>query len=84
MVDLAPLERKERFLEVWRIRSSGAKEIAQGGKKQFENGGLQAMVRKRVYSFILRLRYLKLLAEINILIGLRGIKKESDFRKTKA
>jgi len=73
----------KRFLKVWGIRSNGAKEIGSGGKKPFENGGLPAMVRKGVYSFILRLRYLRLLAEINILIGLKGIKRESAFRKTK-
>ena len=79
-----PLERRKRFLEVWRISSNEAKEIGLGGKKRFENGGLQAMIRKRVNSFLLKLRYLKLLAEINILIGLNGVKKELDFRKAKA
>jgi hypothetical protein len=83
-VDLAPLERKKRFLEVWRIRSDEAKEIGLGGKKRFENGGLQPMIRKRVNSFLSELRYLKLLAEINILIGLNGVKKGLDFRKAKA
>jgi hypothetical protein len=84
VVDLAPLERKKRFLEVRGIRSNGAKEIGLGEKKRFENGGLQAMIRKRVNSFFLKLRYLKLLAEINILIGLNGVKRELGFRKAKA
>ena len=49
-----------------------------------ENGGPQAMIRKRVNSFLLKLRYLKLLAEINILIGLNGVKREVNFRKPRA
>ena len=83
-VDLGLFESKKSFSEVWRIRSSGAKEIGLGGKKRGEDGRLQTMVRKRVYSFVLRLRYLKLLAEINILIRLSGVKRELDFRKAKA
>jgi hypothetical protein len=39
------------------------------------------MMRRRVNSFLLRVRYLKLLAEINILIGLNGVRRELDFRK---
>ena len=83
VVDLGPLERKKKFGGVWGIRLSEAEEIGLGGKKCFENGGLPATVRKRVYSFILRLRYLRLLAEINILIALTGVKRDSDFRKEK-
>jgi hypothetical protein len=41
------------------------------------------MMRRRVNSFLLRVRYLKLLAEINILIGLNGVRRELDFRKAK-
>jgi hypothetical protein len=84
VADLGLLEREKKFLDAWRIRSNGAKEIGLGGKKRVEDRRFQAMVRKRVYSFLLRLRYLRLLAEINILFGLKGIKRESDFRKTKA
>ena len=79
-----PLGRKRRFLEVFGIKFNGAKEIGLGGQERFENGGLQAMIRKRVNSFLLKLRYLKLLAEINILIGLNGVRRELDFRKAKA
>lgn len=41
------------------------------------------MIRRRVNSFLLRLRYLKLVAEVNILIGVNGVKRELDFRKAK-
>jgi hypothetical protein len=84
VVDLVPLERRKKFSEVWRVSSNEAKEIGLGRKKRFENGGLQAVTRKRVNSFLLKLRYLKLLVEINILIGLNGVKRELDFRKAKA
>jgi hypothetical protein len=53
------------------------------GKKRFKKGGHQEMMRKRVNSFLLKLRYLTLLAEINVLIGLNGVKKELDFRRAK-
>ena len=66
-----------------RIRFNGAKKIGLGGKKQFGNGGFQATVRERIYAFILRLRYLRLLAETNILIGLSGAKRELDFKRQK-
>ena len=46
-------------------------------------GGLQAMMRKKVNSFLLKLRYLMLLAEINVLIGLSGARRELDLRKVK-
>ena len=84
MGGLAPLRKKKRFLEVLGIRSNGAEEIGLGGQRLFENGGLQAMIRKRVNSVVLKLRYLILLVEINILIGLHGVKKEFDFKKAKA
>ena len=52
-------------------------------QKRFAKGGHQAMMRRRVNSFLLRLRYLKLLAEINILMGLNGVRRELDLRKAK-
>jgi hypothetical protein len=42
------------------------------------------MTQKRVNSFLLKLRYLKLLVEINILIGLNRVKREVNFRKAGA
>lgn len=54
-----------------------------GGEKRFEHGGLQAMIQRRVTLLLLRLRYLRLLAEINVLMGLRAIRKDQDFRRTK-
>jgi len=41
------------------------------------------MIRKRVNSFLSRLRYLKLLAEVKVLIGLSGIRRDLDFRGAK-
>ena len=41
------------------------------------------MMLKRVNSFLLRLQYLKLLAEIKVLIGLSGIRRDLDFRRAK-
>jgi hypothetical protein len=41
------------------------------------------MIRKRVNSFLSRLRYSKLLAEIRVLIGLSGIRRDLDFRGAK-
>jgi hypothetical protein len=41
------------------------------------------MIRKRVNSLLLRLRYLRLLAEINVLMGLRAIRRDQDFRRAK-
>jgi len=41
------------------------------------------MIRKRINSFLLRLRYLELLAEIKVLIGLSGIRRDLDFRRAK-
>jgi hypothetical protein len=41
------------------------------------------MRQRKVNSFLLRLRYLKLLAEIKVLIGLSGIRRDLDFRKAK-
>ena len=61
----------------------GSREIGLSGQKWFENGELQPMIRKRINSFLLKLRYLRLLAEINILIGFNGVRRESDFRKAK-
>jgi hypothetical protein len=78
-----PLERKKRFLRVWGIRSSGANKIGLGGNKRFENGKLQAMIRKRVNSLLSRMRYLGLQAEINVLMGFNGVRRELDFRKVK-
>jgi len=39
------------------------------------------MMRRKIDSFLLRLRYLKLLAEIYILIALIGVRRELNFRK---
>jgi hypothetical protein len=83
VVDLVLLRRKKKLLEVWEIRSHWVNEIGLGYRERFAKGGLQTMMRKRVNSFLLRLRYLKLLAEINILIGLNGVRRELDFRKAK-
>ena len=52
-------------------------------QKRFAKGGFWAMMRKRVNSFLLKLRYLMLLAEINVLIGLSGVRRELDLRKPK-
>jgi hypothetical protein len=41
------------------------------------------MLRKKIGSFLLRLRYLKLQAEIKVLIGLSGIRRDLDFRGAK-
>ena len=41
------------------------------------------MLRRKMNSFLLRLRYLKLLAEIKVLIGLSGVRRESGFQKGK-
>jgi len=68
---------------MWGIRSNGAKEIGLSGQKWFENGGLQAMIRKRIISFLLKLRYLKLLAEIYVLMRLSAIRRNQDFRRAK-
>ena len=84
MGGLAPLRKKKRFLEVLKIESNGAKEIEVSEQKRFENGGLQTMIHKKVISFILKLRYFMLLAEISILIGLNGVKRELDSKKVKA
>jgi hypothetical protein len=42
------------------------------------------MMRGKVSSFLLRLRYLKLLAEIYILIAFNGFRKKLDFSKAKS
>jgi hypothetical protein len=42
-----------------------------------------AMIRKRAHSLLLRLRYLKLLAEIEVLISMSGIRRDLDFRIAK-
>ena len=78
-----PLRRKKKFLEGREIRSNRVKEMGLSCQKRFEKGGLQAMLRKKIDSFLLRLRYLKLLAEIKVLIGLSGIRKDLDFRRAK-
>lgn len=41
------------------------------------------MMRKRVNSFLLKLRYLMLLAEINVLISISGVRRDLDFRRAK-
>ena len=84
MVDLAPLERKKRFSRAWGIRSSRAKKMGLGGNKRFDNGKLQAMIRKRVNSLLLRMRYLRLLAEINVLIGLNAIRRDQGFKRAES
>ena len=84
MRGLAPLRKKKRFLEVLKTESNGTKEIGVSDQKRVENGGLQTMIRKKVNSFILKLRYFMLSAEINILIGLNGVKRELDSKKAKA
>jgi hypothetical protein len=78
-----PLRKKKRFLKVWAIRHNGAKEIGLSDQKRFAEGGLQAMMRKRINSFLLKLRYLMLLAEIHVLMGVRTIRRDQDFRRAK-
>jgi hypothetical protein len=70
----------EKFGE---LEFKSGKEIGLGGKKGFESGGFQAMILKRVISLLLRLRYLGLLMEINVLMGLRAIWRDQDFRRAK-
>ena len=41
------------------------------------------MIKKRINAFILKLRYWMLLAEINALMSLRGIRRDQDFRRAK-
>jgi hypothetical protein len=41
------------------------------------------MIRKRVNSFLSRLRYLKLPAEAKVLIGFSGIRRDLDLREVK-
>jgi hypothetical protein len=41
------------------------------------------MMRKRVNSFLLKVRYLMLVAEIHVLMGLRTIGRDQDFRRVK-
>jgi hypothetical protein len=41
------------------------------------------MMRKRVNHFLLKLRYLMLLAETNILISLSGVRRELNLTKAK-
>jgi hypothetical protein len=41
------------------------------------------MMRKRVNSLLLRLRYLRLLLEIHLLMGLSGVRREADLRKAR-
>jgi hypothetical protein len=41
------------------------------------------MMRKKVNSFLLKLRYLMLLVEINVLSGLSGVRRDLDFRRAK-
>jgi hypothetical protein len=41
------------------------------------------MIQKRVNAFLLRLRYLKLLLEINIWVGLSGARKDLGLRKVR-
>lgn len=55
-----------------------------GGNKRFENRKLQAMIRKRVNSLLLRMRYLRLLAEINVLIGLNAIRRDQGFKRAES
>jgi len=68
---------------MWGIRSNRAKEIGLGRRKRFRNGGLLAMIHKRVNPLFWRLKYLRLLAEINVLMTLRAIRKDQDFRRAK-
>jgi hypothetical protein len=75
VVDLVLLRRKKKFLEVREIRSNWMKEIGLICQRGLAKGGFRPMIRKRVNSLLLRLRYLKLLAEINILMGLNGVRK---------
>ena len=41
------------------------------------------MLRKKMGAFLLRLRCLELLAEIKVLVGLSGIRRDLDFRRAK-
>jgi hypothetical protein len=58
-------------------------EVSSSDQKQFAEGGLWTMMRKRVNSFLLKLRYLMLLVEIHVLMGVRTIKGDQDFRRAK-
>jgi hypothetical protein len=68
---------------MWGIKSNGAREIGFGGQKRFKNGGLPTMIHKRMNSLLRRLKYLRLLVEINVLMSLRGIRRDQDFRRAK-
>jgi hypothetical protein len=46
-------------------------------------GRFAAMIRKTVNALFLRLKYLRLLAEINILIHLTAMRRDQDFRRAK-
>jgi hypothetical protein len=59
------------------------KEIGLSCQKRFAKGGLQAMLQKKIDAFLLRLRCLKLLAEIKVLVGLSGIRRDLDFKRAK-
>jgi len=43
---------------------------------ELHNGGLQAMIRKKMNPLLWRLKYLRLLVEINILTSLSGIRRD--------